>query len=188
MDNPSLSNERDHLNAMQRVRRRYCRRIDYHASPDAQALIEIRRARERPGGAAATNSAVLDAIVREWGVLAGLNNQDLSSPMTPRDPDGVSRRLRAGAYDFGRGLPVWAEAWLTGIKAKQSRSRVLCGAKRHRDGEPCRALSEPGKRRCKYHGGRSTGPRTESGKARALANLRNQPVKGSASRTEPIDP
>lgn len=51
-------------------------------------------------------------------------------------------------------------------------SRVPCGAKRHRDGKPCEALSEPGKRRCRFHGGRSTGPRTEAGKARALANLR----------------
>ena len=51
-------------------------------------------------------------------------------------------------------------------------NRAQCGAKRHRDGMPCQALSEPGKRRCRFHGGRSTGPRTSEGKARALANLR----------------
>ncbi len=50
--------------------------------------------------------------------------------------------------------------------------RVPCGAKRHRDGQPCQAKSEPGKRRCRFHGGRSTGPRTPEGRARALANLR----------------
>lgn len=49
---------------------------------------------------------------------------------------------------------------------------MVCGAKRHRDGQPCKAMSEPGKRRCRFHGGRSTGPRTSEGKARALANLR----------------
>jgi transcriptional regulator with XRE-family HTH domain len=43
--------------------------------------------------------------------------------------------------------------------------RVRCGA-RTRKGTPCRALSEPGKRRCRFHGGKSTGPRTPEGKAR----------------------
>lgn len=50
--------------------------------------------------------------------------------------------------------------------------RVPCGAARHSDGQPCEALSEPGKKRCKFHGGRSTGPKTPEGKARSLANLR----------------
>lgn len=67
----------------------------------------------------------------------------------------------AGANDFG---------------LQPKRKRVTCGAKRHRDGQPCQAKSEPGKRRCRFHGGRSTGPKTPEGKARALANLRqNRP-------------
>ena len=49
--------------------------------------------------------------------------------------------------------------------------RVPCGATRHSDGQPCEALSEPGKKRCKFHGGRSTGPKTPEGKARSLTNL-----------------
>ncbi|MDE2406856.1 MAG: hypothetical protein KGL91_03215 [Xanthomonadaceae bacterium] len=57
-------------------------------------------------------------------------------------------------------------------KQANPRLRVQCGATRHRDGQPCQAKSEPGKRRCRFHGGRSTGPKTEAGKARALANLR----------------
>jgi transcriptional regulator with XRE-family HTH domain len=44
-------------------------------------------------------------------------------------------------------------------------SRTICSAKTRR-GTPCRAKSEPGRARCKFHGGRSTGPRTEEGKAR----------------------
>lgn len=67
-------------------------------------------------------------------------------------------------------------AKLAALKAQQAARaatlRVQCGAKRHRDGQPCRAKSEPGKRRCRFHGGRSTGPKTPEGKARALANLR----------------
>lgn len=50
--------------------------------------------------------------------------------------------------------------------------RQPCAAKRRSDGKPCRALNEPGKRRCKWHGGRSTGPRTSEGRAKALANLK----------------
>jgi transcriptional regulator with XRE-family HTH domain len=40
-----------------------------------------------------------------------------------------------------------------------------CGA-RSRKGKPCRAKALPGKTRCKFHGGASTGPRTAEGKAR----------------------
>jgi hypothetical protein len=49
--------------------------------------------------------------------------------------------------------------------------RIPCGARRRRDGQPCEALSVPGKRRCKWHGGASTGPRTAEGKAKVAANL-----------------
>ncbi|RYH06120.1 helix-turn-helix transcriptional regulator [Tropicimonas sp. IMCC6043] len=45
---------------------------------------------------------------------------------------------------------------------KAVRRRVRCGAKTRR-GTPCRALSEPGKRRCRFHGGMSTGARTSEG-------------------------
>jgi transcriptional regulator with XRE-family HTH domain len=48
---------------------------------------------------------------------------------------------------------------------KWARRRVLCGAKT-RKGAPCQNKSEPGKRRCKFHGGKSTGPRTTEGRAR----------------------
>ncbi|MTJ05051.1 MAG: hypothetical protein FH759_10220 [Sediminimonas qiaohouensis] len=37
-----------------------------------------------------------------------------------------------------------------------------CGAKT-RKGKPCRAKPLPGKRRCKFHGGMSTGPRPPEG-------------------------
>jgi transcriptional regulator with XRE-family HTH domain len=43
--------------------------------------------------------------------------------------------------------------------------RVTCGAKT-RKGTPCRAKSEPGRRRCRFHGGLSTGPKTAEGRAR----------------------
>jgi hypothetical protein len=46
-----------------------------------------------------------------------------------------------------------------------------CGARRKRDGQPCEAKPVANRRRCKWHGGMSTGPKTPEGKARALANL-----------------
>ncbi len=84
---------------------------------------------------------------------------------------GRVSRARAGAYETG-----WQSAYPARVAPAKSTVRVPCGAKRHRDGQPCQAKSEPGKRRCRFHGGRSTGPKTPEGKARALANLwRNRP-------------
>lgn len=40
-----------------------------------------------------------------------------------------------------------------------------CGA-RTRKGTPCKCMPIPGRRRCKFHGGLSTGPKTAAGKAR----------------------
>lgn len=94
--------------------------------------------------------------------------QESGKPSGITSPDAGAR---TGAYESGQltalqkngrpDKPVW-----------QATRRVTCGAKRHRDGQPCQAKSEPGKRRCRFHGGRSTGPRTPEGRARALANLR----------------
>lgn len=80
------------------------------------------------------------------------------------DPSSCAR---ARAYDFGKIIRKKAKG-----QNQQAAVRVVCGARRHRDGQLCEAKSEPGKRRCRFHGGRSTGPRTAEGKARALANLR----------------
>lgn len=46
-----------------------------------------------------------------------------------------------------------------------SRVQHACGAKT-RKGTPCRAKALPGKTRCKFHGGCSTGPRTLEGRRR----------------------
>ena len=49
--------------------------------------------------------------------------------------------------------------------------KKMCGAKT-RQGRPCKNTRIYKNGRCKNHGGLSTGPRTEEGKARALANLK----------------
>jgi hypothetical protein len=77
---------------------------------------------------------------------------EVSMPSTHSD-SSIPTPLRAGAKE------------LAGLL------RVPCGGRRRRDGQPCEALSVPGKRRCKWHGGFSTGPRTPEGIARVTANL-----------------
>ena len=73
-------------------------------------------------------------------------------------------------------LDALVEAKMGPLLARQAqraaRRRVLCGAKT-RKCQPCRNLSEPGKRRCKFHGGKSTGPRTAEGRAR-IAEAQNR--------------
>ena len=45
------------------------------------------------------------------------------------------------------------------------RKRPICGA-RNRQGKPCAVSVELGKRRCRFHGGLSMGPRTAAGRLR----------------------
>lgn len=57
----------------------------------------------------------------------------------------------------------------------------LCGA-RTKAGHPCRAMKLPGRKRCRWHGGASTGPRTEAGKAKVSENLTKARAKRWANR------
>lgn len=138
------------------------------------------RATVRPGSIAATNSALLDAIVKEWAELTGIKWNEISKHMTSK-PGPELTDHSAQARMTSEPLPAWLLRTVvrTENKTKQV-PRVACGARRHRDGQPCQAKSEPGKRRCRFHGGRSTGPRTDEGKARALANLSKGRVRPNA--------
>ena len=66
-------------------------------------------------------------------------------------------------------VDAWVEAqmvlWREREAQRQARRRVVCGAKTRKGGE-CRNKSEAGRRRCKFHGGRSTGARPPEGKTR----------------------
>jgi len=55
-------------------------------------------------------------------------------------------------------------------KQASEHQRVPCSAHLANGGR-CTRKSEPGHRRCRYHGGKSTGPRTIEGKARVTLNL-----------------
>jgi hypothetical protein len=201
-DDGYLSRNRPYLAAMQRQRRARMVRVDYMPSKAARDAIEAMRARSRPGTPSATNSAVIDAIVAEWARLTGINYSDLSKPKTPANLPGLSdtyararistddrnsTRAHKSSGDSAKCAPVRVgvgpaapEFIAASARAKESGSlpagaklaRVICGARRRRDGQPCQGLSVLGKRRCKWHGGASTGPRSDEGRARSLANLR----------------
>lgn len=145
-DDGYLSRNRAHLAQQRRQRRAYRCRIDYAPSRAALAAIEAARKAWAGTGCQPSNGALLDALVQLGAEAAGLINRDPVPAKAPRRHP--SRQPPAKASD-GR-----------------------CGARRHRDGHPCRAYAVPGKRRCKFHGGCSTGPKTAEGRAKALANLR----------------
>lgn len=205
-----LSRDRQHLARQQRERRARMVRIDYMPGKDALAMIAAMRATQRPGSVAATNSAVLDAIVTEWAALTGIKYSEVDRPMSPEirhqyvqarvtsvpersaraqdfgRPTGINARIagaRADAYDSGRLADTQA-----GEARRQAVRRVVCGAQRHRDGLPCRAMSEPGKRRCRFHGGRSTGPTTAEGRKRSLANLMQFRIASSSTKSDATSP
>jgi hypothetical protein len=249
MTDGDLSKDREHIAGRQRQRRARMARIDYYPSPDALAWIESRRTRYGPTN---NNSGILDTIIAEWAVLAGLQQSELDKLKSPAKPpelcDQYARmrmtstsrnrtragttsavpelsdtsracagarvssaspeclppsQARAGANDFDPRQPKPAHppkpdtpefltafarandyglchATLAGAQANKSgglpdaanQARATCGARRRRDGQPCQALRVPGKRRCKWHGGASTGPRTVQGQIRSKENLR----------------
>ncbi|MCJ1900966.1 helix-turn-helix transcriptional regulator [Paracoccus versutus] len=76
---------------------------------------------------------------------------------------------RDGLLSPAKRMAALAEAQLAAFKAREAaragKRRVICGAKT-RKGTPCKAKSIPGKRRCKFHGGMSTGARTPEGRER----------------------
>jgi hypothetical protein len=255
-DDGYLSKNRPYLAAMQRQRRARMVRIDYMPGKAARDAIEAMRERTRPGTPSATNSAVIDAIVTEWGRLTGINYSQVDKAKSPAITPAVAEhyarvrlssdsetstparvtsdklaecagvragassagpeqlgasQARAGAKDFDPGhvkpahppapdtpefLTAFARANESGLchatragahannsgrLSTGNKARVICGARRRRDGEPCQGLSVPGKRRCKWHGGASTGPRTDEGRARSLANLRQNTTRDAGS-------
>ncbi len=225
-----LSKDREHIAGRQRQRRARMARIDYYPTPDALALIESRRTRFGPTN---NNSGILNTIIAEWAVLAGLKQTEIDKPKSPATSPGVAdqyapirittdfetstharvtsdnlaecagvragaspaapelpdaSQARACASDFdprhakpahppATGAPEFIDASMRAnnsdsLPTGTNQARVICGGRRRRDGEPCQGLSVPGKVRCKWHGGASTGPKTDAGRARSMANLR----------------
>lgn len=68
----------------------------------------------------------------------------------------------------------------------RTRDRPCCGAKT-RAGETCQKKVIPGMTKCRYHGGLSTGPKTEAGKARISAAQRLRWQRFRATKQCPAD-
>ena len=69
--------------------------------------------------------------------------------------------------------------------ARAARRRVVCGA-RTRKGTPCRNMSEAGRKRCKFHGGKSTGARTPEGIERIREAQRRRWARVRAAKAEAL--
>ncbi len=101
-----------------------------------------------------------------------LTHAEHAPPPATAAPEFIDASTRANESEFCHAKRAGAHANKSGSLPAGNKARVICGARRRRDGEPCQGLSVPGKRRCKWHGGASTGPRTDEGRARSMANLR----------------
>ncbi len=173
-----LSKDHDRINLAQRQRRAGMIRVDYMPGPEAVAILQARRAQERPGTPQATNSAILDAILSEWAELTGIKYRPKSKPMASATRPELSGHKHARSNNSSRsadpGRFAGAGAKESGQTRQVSATRVPCDARRRRDGLPCQALSVAGKRRCKWHSGASTGPKSDEARVPSLACLRQR--------------
>jgi hypothetical protein len=178
MNTPQDNNEREQrLKARKRVRQRQRRqgvkRIDYQPSEQVLALITV-ELRPYVGG---DFSSVIDRLILKAAGVAPVivecsrERARASELGGSKEGAGIWRPVRAHANDFAR-LPAGMTESLPHCKVQYDAMRVVCGGRRRSDGKPCEALSVPGKRRCKWHGGCSTGPRTAEGKVKVSRNLR----------------
>lgn len=69
-------------------------------------------------------------------------------------------------------LPLAKSVTVTDLVPAAASAPKRCGA-RNRRGFPCAMKPEPGKHRCKFHGGKSTGPKTDDGRQR-IANAQRR--------------
>jgi hypothetical protein len=94
--------------------------------------------------------------------LAGLAPHALPVRARVRGRHGVL--LDPGGETVG-GKKMSRATWKAGDRRPRRKDRPRCHA-RTRAGGACLVRPEPGKARCRFHGGLSTGPRTEEGRAR----------------------
>jgi len=73
----------------------------------------------------------------------------------------ISRALEAGIH-----VRIGAKQ----LSLEEMKLEKCCGAYARSTGKPCQQKPVTGKRRCKNHGGLSTGPKTTQGKKKSAAN------------------
>ena len=105
-------------------------------------------------------------LLRELVALGALDAVPINATTNARARGGVlGHRMDWLLRMEARVLAEARARWAAREAAARARRRVPYGALT-RKGMSCRALSEPSRRRCRFHGGRSTGPRTPEGRAR----------------------
>jgi transcriptional regulator with XRE-family HTH domain len=130
--------------------------------------------------ALAQRAVISCSAVKYWERKAGINPncravKSIAKALGIRDLTVFPQQYaRAGGWGVTGWDQIWAQldaevelqmvAWRQRAALRAARLRVVCGAKTRKD-TPCRNLSEPGKMRCKFHGGKSTGPRSVAGRA-----------------------
>ena len=142
----------------------------WHQRYEELRRIEARERKER--------EVLLYAL--ETGDCSGL------SPSRVRLVRSLRRALREPAPGFeivprvGKDGVLRRHIW----REPKSRGRGRpCGAKT-RKGTPCRCQPEPGKTKCRLHGGKSTGPRTEAGREAIRESNRKRSINASLKDTE----
>jgi transcriptional regulator with XRE-family HTH domain len=138
---------------------------------------------------------------QELAARAGIHVQTVKyweSERPGADRSGAACRMMADAFTAA-GVPARIPSFKRGHAAlqrpasqpptKQNRPANpkiahRCGAKT-RKGSPCQMKPQPGKRRCALHGGLSTGPATDAGRARIAEAQRARWAKHREEKRRP---
>lgn len=189
-----MTTRHPNANDNQRARRERRPRIDYYPNPAGLAAIEALRTRYGPCN---NYSGILNTIIGEWLTLTGREHEKAAPAGKSPVPEFRDKNARVRKTSVDRLVEApellpqsraRARARITSEPENRAeQARVICGARRRSDGQPCQALSVQGKRRCRWHGGCSSGPRTADGRGRSLANLRQYTARGNGG-SSPVDP
>lgn len=126
----------------------------------------------------AIQSATPGASPRQRPVNGGATHTTYTPSVAPA-VGGWSKHMQP---DFVR---AWGGVLGRFVRSSEKSPHRLCGA-RTRKGTPCKAEALPGKKRCKFHGGLSTGPKTLEGRERIAAAQRKRWAEWRLSRSDQL--
>lgn len=119
-----------------------------------------------------------------WGVTQASATREAESSARQQQRDREDAWVQALLAQ----VEMQREERATLRQARQATQRqVRCGSLT-RKGTACWNWSEPGRRRCKFHGGKSTGPRTPEGRARIADAQRQRWARWRAARKQASRP
>lgn len=156
--------------------------FDMHTGKGLRAAREIRGLSRK----ALANAAGIDPYtVRYWERKAFWKNQGWATERMLKALGMEMDNSRTVTHAHVTGFEeIDARIALMPIETPQPRRRqTRCGAKT-RKGHPCLCKAIPGKLRCKFHGGMSTGPRTPEGRARIAEATRQRWAKWREDRAQ----